>query len=443
MVRHVKDTPATWKAMLAISVAAGALLWHLLACTESPMAFSPDGKDLAFVTAEPAPFGEKALPVKGKQVYRLMVLGGGKKLRVVEQTSDEMLTAPAYSPDGKQVCYLRIKLRTAEEMDAAEKRIDGRTKQWEKLKPTRPSGDDLPATEDLTLPPVEDAVELIRDAAVGEPLPAALVVRDAKTWKVVSTTRVDFPAGTYEGEALSMMYSLIRPQYSPDGKWIYYWDTQAAVAVDIQAKKRRTLAAPARIPTLSPDGKTLAIYMQEAIGLVGTDGQVATYRRLKGEVSPLGMTWKDKQTLVLLMEVPSDKDREKSEWRIQLLKTDGTVAKSIPLKLPESEMKDVFLEIALAPKGGHMVVCSGTGVLFMKADGKVLKHWTAGDEQTAMFRPTFAPDSKRVAFKYMTERDKLTRVSAIVFFTPEGKEVARVAIPAAKPPASKPAGEGP
>ena len=59
-----------------------------------------------------------------------------------------------------------------------------------------------------------------------------------------------------------------------------------------------------------------------------------------------------------------------------------------------------------------------------------------------MFRPTFTPDSKRVAFKYLTEKDELARTSAIVFFTPEGKEVGRVAIPAAKPPASKPAGEG-
>lgn len=441
MVRHVKDTPATWKAMLAISVAAGALLWHLLACTESPMAFSPDGKDLAFVTAEPAPFGDKGIPVRGEQVYRLMVLSGGKELRVIEQTSDEMLTAPAYRPDGKQVCYLRIKLRTEEEMKGAGKRMAKRMEQWEKLMPPRPAGADLPDTEDLTLPPVEDAVHVVKDAATGEALPAALVVRDAKTWKVISTVWVDFPPRDYGAEALSMMYSLIRPQYSPDGKWIYYWDTQAAVAVNLQAKKRRILAAPARIPTLSPDGKMLAIYMEKAIGLVGTDGQVATYRRLNGEVSALGLTWKDKQTLAVLTEMKPDKDREEAEWRIQLLKTDGTVAESIPLKLPKLELKEAFLELALAPNGRHMVICSGPDVLFMKADGEVLKHWKAG-EKLLMFRPTFTPDSKRVAFKRLTEKDDRLRVSAIVFFTPDGKEIGGVAIPAAKRPASKPAGEG-
>jgi len=434
----VKDTPATWKAMLAISVAAGALLWHLLACTESPMAFSPSGEDLVFVTVEPAPFSGKKMLAKGKVVYRLMVLSGGKELRVVEQTSDEMLTAPAYSPDGKHICYLRIKLRSQEEMEAADKRIESRKKQWEKLAP----GEDLSATEDLTLPPVEHAVEMVKGAATGEPLPAALVIRDAKTWKVFSTMWVDFPPGEYGGESLSMMYSLIRPQYSPDGKWIHYWDTQAAVAVDPTAKKRRILAAPARIPTLSPDGKMLAIYLEKAIGLVSTDGQVAIYRRLKGEVAPLGLTWKDKQTLAVLTESKPGKDREEAEWKIHLFKTDGTVAESIPLKLPELELGKVFLELALAPNGRHMIVCSGQDVLFMKADGKVLKHWKAGDKEVMMFRPTFTPDSKRVAFKRLTGKDELTRVSAIVFFTPEGKEIGRVAIPAAKRSASKPAGEG-
>ena len=250
MVRQVKDKPAAWKAMLAITVAAGALLWHLLACTESPMAFSPGGKDLAFVTAEPTPLGGKELPVKGKQVYRLMVLSGGKKLRVIEQTSDEMLTAPAYSPDGKRLCYLRMKLRTVKEMEAAGKRVEERKKQWEKMMPTTPEAEKLFEPEDLTLPAVESMAEIIQLAATGEPLPAVLVVRDAKTYAVVATVAANFPAGEYGPQTLSMMYSLIRPQYSPDGKWIYFWNTQAAVGLDPQAKQQRIVACPANIPTL-------------------------------------------------------------------------------------------------------------------------------------------------------------------------------------------------
>jgi hypothetical protein len=97
---------------LMVFVAAGTLLWHVLACVESPMAFSPDGKDLAFVTVEP--FELKGLHLAGPHCFRLFVASGGKDLRLIEQTTDAMLTAPAFSPDGKQICYLRIPLLTAE-----------------------------------------------------------------------------------------------------------------------------------------------------------------------------------------------------------------------------------------------------------------------------------------------------------------------------------------
>ena len=43
-----------WTARLMIVAATGVLLWHVLACVESPMAFSPNG-DLAFTTITPHP----------------------------------------------------------------------------------------------------------------------------------------------------------------------------------------------------------------------------------------------------------------------------------------------------------------------------------------------------------------------------------------------------
>jgi len=97
MVRPVTGAPrGAWKAALAIAVVAGGLIWHLLACIESPMAFSPGGKDLAFVTMEP--YGDGGAPGRaGQHTYRLMVLTGGKPIRVLEETSREMLSGPAYS----------------------------------------------------------------------------------------------------------------------------------------------------------------------------------------------------------------------------------------------------------------------------------------------------------------------------------------------------------
>ena len=86
--------------------ASGILLWHVLACTESPMAFSPDGQSLAFVTMEPYE-GEGNPGLAGPHCYRLMVVGNRQELRVLEEITNVMLTAPALSPDGSQLCYVR------------------------------------------------------------------------------------------------------------------------------------------------------------------------------------------------------------------------------------------------------------------------------------------------------------------------------------------------
>jgi hypothetical protein len=98
MVRHVVAArPRRWMALLAILIAGGGLLWHILACMESPMAFSPDGKTLAFVTMEPLGDIDKQ-PLPGEHAFRLMVLTQDRKIRVLEQSVDEMLTAPGFSP---------------------------------------------------------------------------------------------------------------------------------------------------------------------------------------------------------------------------------------------------------------------------------------------------------------------------------------------------------
>ena len=68
------------------------------------MAYSPTGKALAFTTMEPYDQGEDPL-VAGKHVYRLMVLHGRNDLRVLAESSHDMLSAPAFSPDGRHIAY--------------------------------------------------------------------------------------------------------------------------------------------------------------------------------------------------------------------------------------------------------------------------------------------------------------------------------------------------
>ena len=65
-----------------------------------------------------------------------------------------------------------------------------------------------------------------------------------------------------------------------------------------------------------------------------------------------------------------------------------------------------------------------------------------GGDTRLLAQPTFTPDSKRVAFKYLTqEKDSYPRVEAIVFFSPQGKELSRVPIPRIAPGTTRPASE--
>ena len=90
---------------------------------------------------------------------------------------------------------------------------------------------------------------------------------------------------------------------------------------------------------------------------------------------------------------------------------------------------------AFAPDGKHMVISSDEGVFFLNAKGKVLKHWK--HEKDLMVQPTFTPDSRHVAMKYMCKEED--RAAAIVLLTADGKEVSRVAVPKIKPSATRPA----
>ncbi len=446
MVRHLiaKRTPA-WKALLAVAIAGGAILWHMLACIESPMAFSPSGKKLAFVTREP--FGEKEPIIKGAYCFRLMVLEDFKKLRILEETTSHMLSCPAFSPDGKRICYLRIPLLSERNLDRLGEMVKKREKALEKVlsddKPawptagaaTRPTTE--PATspfgeaEDLALPSIGGALRF-HDVVMCRPLaPVQLVVRDASTYKVVSTVPLSISLITTDSDDVGMdfliAYGIVRPQYSPDGKWVYFCSGNVAMRVNPSTGKQKILAAPAAVTALSPDGKTLAALQGNAVAFVRTDGQLTVYRRLKEGASLSGFKWKDNNTLAILM---LREEKDKTDCRVNFLRRDGGEKGSITLNLPErSEKRGGLPQLAVAPNGKHMTLSFENEVFFLEAGGKILKHWKHEDD--LMVQPAFTPDSRHVAMKFMSGEKK--RTAAIVLFTPEGKEVSRVAIPKIKP----------
>jgi hypothetical protein len=450
-----------WKALVAIFVAGGALLWHLLACVESPMAFSPSGKELAFVTMEPYEQADVGLP--GPTAYRLMVLSDAKDLRVLEETVDCLLTAPAFSPDGKRICYLRVPLPTASQWQRIQEVAESRQQRWQELENIGPYTTTLPAEEsgrrptvpeDLALPSLESCAELFKLLATRPLVRASLVVRDAKTGQEVSALPAVFPLKGDDHEkpdVLMSCYLTCRPQYSPDGKAVYFSAGDLLCAVDLESGKQTVLAAPAGPAVLSPDGKTIAAFTSHAIAFIAADGQTATYVRWDKEASLSGLAWRDNRTLAVLesfgraqspFTAPATTATAPGETAlVHLVRTDGTILKPITLSLPPdvSNQAGTTGQLAVALDGKGMVLSFVKEVFFLDANGKVLKHWRGQEEM--LVQPTFTPDSNQVAFKSLSEDEKVgyTRTSAIVFFTPEGKELKRVPVPPIKPGTTHPA----
>ena len=436
MVRQVADarTPG-WKAVLAVSVAGAALLWHVLACTESPMAFSPSGKDLAFVVM--TPYDLKDLHLLGGHTYRLMVARQGKKARIVEQTDRHMLTAPAFSPDGKCLAYLRIPLMTKEDADKLGEKTAQRAKLLEEKlvyplggRPadTQPA-DEAGETKDLALPAIQRVAEFYKNALSTPLVPVELVVRDAMATEVVmATVTIELPvlATSMQDSSGGLVYTylLTRPQYSPDGQWIHFCLGSIAAAVNPKTAAKRLLAAPATVSVLSPDGKTLATAYDRDITFVRTDGSRKAAIRWEGDLSASGIVWADNKTLALL--VPDDKQAE-----IRFLQTDGNVIRTFAVPKPQRKSEQSSGELALAPDRKHIVIAYGKEVHFLDAAGGLLNRWQG--ERAELSQPTFTPDGKRVAFRRLREGG----VQEIVYFSPDGHEIpdAKVALPKLAPPA--------
>ncbi len=452
MVRQIggKRT-ASWKALLVILVGGGAMLWHMLACTESPMSFSPDGTELAFVTMEP--YDTEDVAISGTHAFRLMVLKDSRDLRVIEQSTTHMLTAPAFSPDGKHICYLRIPLLTEEQSKRVKETIENRKKLLEQAtsqptKPlwlpseipnptTRPAGE----TEDQTLPRLGNFVNLHENLSMLPQVPGELVTRDVETGKVVSSVSIELPILDVSDKDISMellfVYLLTRPQYDPQGTWVYMCPRRFVLSVNTTTGDQRVLCAGGgAMPMsaiLSPDGKTIAVVQHESIGFIRADGTRAVYVPSANEASLSGVCWVDNKTLVVL-GIPKQGEKQEEQVALDYYSKDGKLVRSRRLPLKGQGDKFNSGELAIAPDGKHMVIFLER-TYFLDGDGNVLKSWSG--EEEGLVQPTFTPDSKRVAFKYIED----DRAAAIVFFTDECKEISRVTIQPIETGTTRPADE--
>jgi len=466
MVRRMNPGKNGWKALPLIAVAMGGLLWHAMACVESPMSFASNG-DLAFTTMDPyntLDGNDPSVALRGTHQYSLRVLPAGADApRVLEESRDWIITAPAFSPDGQRVAYLRIPLLAAADMDELErllKVVDQITSQptapptdfrWpavtespQPLVPAAPEG----KTEDLALPSTESSKDFYRLASLEPAIPAQLVQRSTKDGQVLSISKIELPLAV-EGNSgvkgmvnsLVLTYVLSRPQYSPDGRWIYLClgnlgPGGAVWAVDPQTNAMRLVAAQVMVTSLSPDGRTLAAVLKDCLGFVRTDGSLATYVRWDKGGSPAGLVWADNATLALLGSTKVD---GKDVQTINYIKIDGTIARTLNLPTTKPSEDTDTGQLAISPDGKHIVVAFEKATYFLDDSGAILGTWQ--DEKVSLAQPIFTPDGQQVAFKLMQRDEKgaATKTEAIVFTTPTGKEMRRVSL--LPPPPAAPSAE--
>ncbi len=440
----------SWKAMLAVAVVSAGLLWHMLACTESPMAFSPAG-DLAFVTQEP--YSMDNVELAGPTCYRLMLLPKDGKMQVLDQSVDWLMTAPAFSPDGKSVCYLRVRLLEPNDAVCVRELLDSRNLLLKQLAENAESAHwtgHTATTQPTTRPdapfPAELGVPVHTDMTGGPMAPAELVVRDVKTGAIAKTVKFLVPGLAYserhseELGNMTKMYLLTKPQYA-DPNTVFL----ACDGVIYRASLAETTCAPflalGSVLAVSPDGKTLAALSAEAVSIVNLERQTILIKGVETKLSLSGLSWTDNQTLALLQ---TPRDGNDGSVTMQLIKTDGSLVRQVEIPLKDSKHDNTETgELAIAPDGKHMCISYGSAVLFLDGTGAIISRLQA-EKADHLVQPTFTPDSKQIAMKKVFDAKAVaeggvTRATGIVFYSADGKAGATFPIEAIKPGTTRPA----
>ena len=434
-IRRATGCRRLWEVMLSVLLGAA-----IPGCLESSMSYSPDGKHLALVTCEPV--SPEGLYVQGGHSYRLMILSDRKALKVLEDSRTDMLSGPAFSPDGRRLCYLRIPLPAADQLEKLQEEAEERLKKLAELRAlgcdewtravTDPRGGDqtkpLLETTDATLPGVAGTGHMLHYMMVHPQVTGQLVVRDSTSGQIVTTTPVEVPFPDPAAD-----YHVTRVRYGPRGKFVYVGTAMAVHRIHPVLETCHRLAAPAYATRLSPDGKTLATLQQRAIAFVATDGSKAVYRKWPTAASTTGIAWADNDTLAVLSYREGAAEDGSDVKTLHFVRKDGEPQKAVDLELPGDPGACKDGEIAVSPDGKRLVVTYMKDVHFLDRAGKVLKH--IHDEKALLLgNPTFRPDGQAVAVKRIVKvGENAFRVAEVLFFTPDGERLAARKIPSIRP----------
>jgi len=278
------------KAWIAFVAASSCLLIYVMACVMSPPGWSPDSSKIAILVTPPG----KPEDTKEFAIFVYDIATGAHTL-LDEVKADGVLSAPAWSPDGKWIAYYKVEptpseqVRPSSEPNAALS-IGEVPRNTPEDKPDRsaPSvpGEQLFSEENQMLPPFmfELAEERVKDKNDVETFDVKLVIatpdgKDKETLQVMKWVGGD-------DERQSMV--LMKPTWSPDCKRLFYvraigeGDSFYIASIDIATGTTYAhLPGSVVAPVVSPDGKWVASYLEDGTLVAsGTNGSVCKYFKL-------------------------------------------------------------------------------------------------------------------------------------------------------------------
>jgi dipeptidyl aminopeptidase/acylaminoacyl peptidase len=236
--------------------------------SESSPAFSPDGKQLLFVSAKDG----------SANLYLMNLSGGGGGWRKLTNVSTGV-SDPLWSADGKWIAFSSDVYPECNGDDACNKKIAGR---WESGPLKAHMADELLYRHWTAWRDGTRTHTFVANAATGE-------------------TR-DLTPGNYDAPTFQLGGQL-QYDFSPDGKELVYVSNHDAVpasstnndlwliALDDKDRRPRNITAPNPAydgsPKYSPDGKYIAYRMQKQPGYESDLFRIALYERATGKTSVL------------------------------------------------------------------------------------------------------------------------------------------------------------
>jgi len=306
------------KAWIAFVAASSCLLIYVMACVMSPPGWSPDSSKIAILVTPPG----KPEDTKEFAIFVYDIATGAHTL-LDEVKADGVLSAPAWSPDGKWIAYYRVEptpseqVRLSSEPNAAVSLGEQPQKTPEdKSDQSAPSApaEELFSEENQMLPPFmfELAEEQVADKNDVKTFDVKLIIA-APDGKERETLLVMKWVGDDDEDRKVMVY--LRPTWSPDCKRLFYvrdiGDERYTASIDIATGTTYAhLLGCVLTPAVSPDGKWVASYLEDDDTPVASriDGSVCKYFKLDLEIGdgdpPMldFMFWSPDSKKVLVMD---------------------------------------------------------------------------------------------------------------------------------------------